>query len=155
MRLKPLTLVGVLLAFALLLPAVAQQPVKPFHDGTVWDIVFVRVKAGMTERYLRHIAGEWKREQDAIKKAGYIMDYKVIVTEPHSTQDYNVILMTQFKDLASLEGNSDKIEALAMEMFGGQQKVESGYEERASYREVVGNRLGREIILEPKRPGTK
>lgn len=131
------------------LAALAQQA-KPYHEGPVWTIAYIRAKAGMEDRYLRYLTTEWKNEQEAMKKAGYSLDYKVIVTEAHGAQDFNVILMTQFKDLASLEANSEKVEALGQQLGGGQQKVESGYQDRASYREVLGDRLGREIILTPK-----
>ncbi len=133
------------------LPATAQQATpKPYHEGSVWDIAFIRVKAGMEERYLRYIADSFKRESEALKKAGYVLDYKVITTEAHGLEDFNVMLMTEFKDLASLEANSEKMEALALQLEGGEQKMETGYQERANYREVLGNRLGREIILSPK-----
>jgi hypothetical protein len=147
------SLLAVAVAVGLLCPliAVAQQaPPKPYHEGPVWTIAYIRAKAGFEDRYLRYLAGEWKNEQEAMKKAGYTLDYKVIVTEPHASQDFNIILMTQFKDLATLEANSDKMEALAQQLAGGQPKVESGYQDRASYREVLGDRLGREIILAPK-----
>jgi len=155
-RWLPLVLFS-LLIMALMLPlaATAQQAsqqttVKPYHEGPVWDIAFIRVKAGMGDRYMRYLSDEWKREQEGQKNAGYILDYKVIATEAHDAQDYDVILMTEFKDLATMEANSDKMEALSLKMFGGMPKVENGYEQRASYREVVGDRLGREIVLEPK-----
>jgi hypothetical protein len=60
------------------------------------------------------------------------------------------MLMTEYKDLASMEANSEKMEALGLQLVGGQQKMESGYQDRASYREVMAGRLGREIILSPK-----
>jgi hypothetical protein len=132
-----------------------QTTVKPYHSGPVWDIAFIRVKPGMDDRYMRYLADEWKREQEGLKNAGYILDYKVIQTESHSPQDYNVLLMTQFKDLATLEANEDKMEELAQQMFGGMPKIESGYQDRASYREIMGDRLGREIILEPKPASSK
>lgn len=147
------SVLGVALAISLLCPlmALAQQAAaKPYHDGPVWEIAFIKTKAGMEDRYMRYLAEEWKREQEASKKAGYILSYKVITTEPHGTQDFNVILMTEFKDLASMEANSEKIEALGQQLFGGQAKVESGYQDRASYREVLADRLGREVILSPK-----
>jgi hypothetical protein len=147
------SILGVALLISLLCPlmALAQQPAaKPYHEGPVWTIAYIRAKAGMQDRYLRYLSDEWKREQEAMKKAGYILDYKVIVTEPHGLQDFDVILMTEFKDLATLEGNADKMEALGQQLAGGQPKVESGYQDRSSYRDVLGDRLGREIILVPK-----
>lgn len=147
------SMLGVALAIGLLCPAavLAQQAMaKPYHEGPVWDIAFIKAKAGMEDRYMTFLADDWKREQEALKKAGYILDYKVIVTEPHGPQDFNVMLMTEFKDLATMEANSDKMEALGQQLVGGQAKMESGYMDRASYREVMGGRLGREIILAPK-----
>jgi hypothetical protein len=63
--------------------------------------------------------------------------------------------MTQFKDLATLEANSDKMDQLGQQLFGGMQKIEAGYQDRASYREIMADRLGREIILEPKPAGAR
>jgi hypothetical protein len=143
--------IAVVLMFVLVFSvgAFAQEP-KPFHNGPVWDIGFIHAKAGMEDRYLRYIAQEWKAEQEALKKAGIVLDYKVITTEAHGPSDFNVILMTQFKDLASLEANQEKAEQIALQLAGGNQKMESGYVDRSSYREVVGSRLGQEIILAPK-----
>jgi len=145
--------VGVVLLSFLLFPlcAIAQQPeAKPYHEGPVWQINFIHAKGGMEDRYFRYLAETWKREQEALKSAGYILDYRVIATEAHGPQDFNVILMTQFKDLASMEANRDKIEATALQLVGGQQKMESGYQDRSSYRDLIGDRLGREIVLSPK-----
>jgi hypothetical protein len=140
-----------LLAVALLstVAALAQQP-RPFHNGPVWDIAYIRVHYGQEDRYLAYLAGEWKQTQEMMKKAGYVMDYKVITTEPHDSHDYDVILMTQFKDLASLEANEDKMRELEEQQGGGAQKLQTAAHDRGDYREVQGSRLGREIILEPK-----
>jgi len=72
------SILGVALAISLLCPlmALAQQAAaKPYHDGPVWNIAFIKTKAGMEDRKLRYLADDWKREQDAMKKAGYILDY--------------------------------------------------------------------------------
>ncbi len=142
--------VSLAILFALLLPlaALAQQP-RPYHNGPVWDIVFIRAKAGMDDKYTRYLAEDWKREQEAMKKAGFVMDYKVFTTEAHGPQDYDFILMTQYKDLATMEANEDKMRALAEQTFGGMPKIEAGYQDRNTWRDVLGNRLAREIILEP------
>jgi hypothetical protein len=104
----------------------------------------------MEDRYARYLAGDWKKEMDAMKKAGYLISYKVLATESHTPTEANVVLMTEYKDLASMEANQDKAEQLGQQLFGGTPKIEAGYVDRASYRDVVGSRLAREIILEPK-----
>lgn len=150
------SLIALCIMLAMLAPAaLAQQDARPYHEGTVWQIAFIRVKAGMEDRYARYLANDWKREQEAFKKAGYILDYKVIATEPHGPQDFDLMLMTQYRDLASMEANADKAQQMAIQLFGGQQKVETGYQDRASFREVMGSRLGREIVLQPKAMAAK
>lgn len=129
----------------------AQDSPKPYHDGPVWQIQYIHAKPGMEDRYLRYLSGDWKQEMEMMKKNGFILDYKVITTESHNPQDFNVILMAEYKDLATMEGNKDKAEAAALQHFGGRQKIESGYEDRSSYRDALATRVGREIILEPKK----
>ena len=80
-----------------------------------------------------------------------ILSYKVIGTESHNPTDWDLMLMVEFKDLATLEANEDKSDALLEKMFGGDEKVMQGYRERSEIRDVLGTRLAREIILEPKK----
>ena len=146
-------LLGVCLAVCLLLlgASVYAQMVRPVHDGTVWELSFIRVKPGMGPAYDKYLASEWKKEQEALKAAGMILSYKVIATEAHSPNDWDLMLMVEFKDLTTLEANQDKADALLQKMFGGDEKVMQGYKERSEIREVLGTRLAREIILEPKK----
>jgi hypothetical protein len=146
--------IAVLAFAAMLLPSLltAQTaPARPFHDGPVWDIAFIKAKPGVGLKYMEFLATEWKTEHEALKKAGLILNYMVIATEAHSPTDFDIMLMTQYKDLATMEANQDKEEAVANQALNSNdQKMIAGYQERASWREIIGNRLAREIILEPK-----
>jgi len=139
---------------ALLIPTLSAQtaPVRPFHDGPVWEITFVKVKPGVGLNYMNFLAADWKKEHEALKKANLILDYKVIQTEGHGTSDWDLMLMTEFKDLATMEANADKAEAVVMQALSSDdKKMIEGYKDRAEWREIVGNRLAREIVLEPKK----
>jgi hypothetical protein len=61
------------------------------------------------------------------------------------------MLMTEYKDLASMEAGQDKADALLQQVVGNDEKQMQGYRDRADIREIIGSRLGREIVLEPKR----
>ena len=146
--------VAVAVFATLLLPVLmqAQTPVRPFHDGPVWDIAFIKAKPGIGLKYMNYLATDWRTEQEALKQAGLILDYKVIATEAHGTTDWDLMLMTEFKDLATMETNQDKMEEVANKATNSNdEKMIAGYEERVSWREIVGGRLAREIILEPKK----
>ncbi len=126
------------------------QVKRPFRNGTVWDVTFVRMKPGMETAYLTYLANDWKREQEALKSAGLIVSYKVLGTEGHNASDFNLMLMTEYKDLASMEAGEQKAEAIATNLVGGDQKAEQGYRDRAEIREILGDRLAREVVLESR-----
>ena len=126
------------------------QTKRPYRDGTVWNVTFVRMKPGMDTAYLNYLAADWKRNQEAAKKEGLIVSYKVLATEAHSPTDWNLILMTEVKDMATMEANDDKADALTQKLVGDDQKQMQGYKDRSEIREIMGDRVAREIVLEPK-----
>lgn len=150
MRIRSLVFV-IVAAVTLIVSAIGFAQVKrPFHDGSVWDVAFIRMKPGMETAYFNYLASDWKKEQEAMKKAGIILSYKVIATEPHNPGDFNLMLMTEFKDLATMEANQQKADDLSQTVSGTDAQQMEGYKRRLEIREVLGNRLSREIILEPK-----
>jgi hypothetical protein len=74
-------------------------------------------------------------------------------TEDHGPDDWNLVLMAEVKDLATLEANEQKAEAIAVQMVGGDAKAQAGYQDRLRLRRIIGNRIAREIVLAP-RPST-
>ena len=126
------------------------QVKRPYRDGSVWNIAFIKVKPGMDVAYLTYLSGSWKAEQDAAKKEGLILSYKVLTTEAHGATDFNLLLMTEYKNLAAMEAGQEKFDTLVQKVIGDDQKQMQGYKDRLEIREVLGDRLAREIILEPK-----
>lgn len=145
-------LIGLLVAVVLSLSVVALAQVnRPFRNGSVWDIGFIHMKPGMETAYLNYIADGWKREQEALKKDGQIISYKVLTTEAHGSNDWNIMLMTEYKDMATKEANEAKADNLLQTVIGNDEKQMQGYRDRLQIREVLQNRMAREIVLEPRR----
>jgi len=130
--------------------SVFAQMNRPWRNGSVWELSFVQMKPGMDDAYLKYVATDWKKLQEALKAQGIVLSYKVLETEGHTPGDWNLILMSEFKDLASLEANEAKADAIGQQVAGNDEKQIQGYKERAEIREVMGTRLAREIILEPR-----
>ena len=151
MKLKHSSFGVVLIALLIVVASSFAQVNRPYRNGAVWDIAYIRMKPGMETAYLNYLAGSWKANQEAAKKEGLIMSYKVIEVEGHNPGDFNVMLMTEYKDLAAMEAGEDKADSLAQKVVGDDEKQRQGYRDRLEIREVMGNRLGREIILEPKK----
>ena len=141
------SLVGLVLALSVVVFA---QVNRPYRNGTVWSIGFIRMKPGMETAYLTYVAGDWKREQEALKKDGQILSYKILQTEAHGSTDWNLMLMTEYKDLATYEKNLEKADALLQTVIGDDEKQRQGYRERLEIREVLAERMAREIVLESK-----
>jgi hypothetical protein len=80
----------------------------PWHNGSVWAMSFIQMKPGMDTAYLNYVASDWKKLQEAMKAQGIILSHKVLETEGHTPGDWNLILMAQYKDLATLEANETK-----------------------------------------------
>jgi hypothetical protein len=145
-------LIGTLVtATVLLCISVFAQVSRPYRNGSVWNIQFIRVKPGMDQAYMNYLASQWKTNQEALKKEGLILSYKVLATEAHGTGDWNLLLLTEYKDLATREANEPKEDAILQRVVGDDQKQMQGYRERAEIREVMGGRLAREVVLEPRR----
>ncbi len=140
----------VVLIFTLSIVVVAQVS-RPYRNGSVWQVSFIRMKPGMESAYLDYIATDWKRNQETMKKDRLILSYKVLTTEAHGAADWNILLMTEYKDMATLEANEAKEDALYQRVIGNDEKQRQGYRERLEVREVMGGRLAREIVLEPRR----
>jgi hypothetical protein len=131
--------------------SVFAQMSRPYRNGSVWTISFIRIKPGMDTAYMNYLAGMWKTEQEAMKKEGISLNYKVMAVEGHTPGEFNLMLMTEYKDLATMEASEDKADALAQRVVGTDEKQMQGYKDRLEIREVMGTRLAREIVLEPKR----
>lgn len=145
-------LTGSLIVSLLLLGvSVFAQVSRPYRNGSVWSIGFIRMKPGMETAYLNYVATDWKRDQEALKKDGLILSYKVLQTEAHGATDWNLMLLTEYKDMATMEANEAKEDALYQRTVGPDEKQRQGYRERLEIREVMAGRLAREIILEPRR----
>lgn len=145
-------LTGSLVVSLLLLGvSVIAQVNRPYRNGSVWSVAFIRMKPGMETAYLDYIATDWKREQEELKKDRQSLSYKVLRTEGHNPADFNLMLMTEYKDMATMEANVAKEEALLHRVVGNDEKQRQGYRERLEIREVLAERLAREIILEPRR----
>ena len=146
MKLKVLA-VALTVSLVMLGLSLYAQVTRPFHSGSVWAIQFIRVKPGMDNAYKEWLATDWKKEQEAFKSQGLILGYKVLETESHSPNDFDLMLMTEVKDLATLESNEQKADTLAQQVMGSDEQQRQGYKNREAMREPLATRIAREIVL--------
>src|SRR5690348_13150900 len=81
---------------------VRAQSDAPYTEGPVWNITMVKTKYGMTDDYLKAIARTFRGSMEEAKKEGLIVDYKILLGNASSPQDYDILLMAASKNMASL-----------------------------------------------------
>ena len=137
--------VAVLLSlFSLASSCLAQE--APYTEGSVWGITLVRVKPGMLDDYLKNLISEWKKENEQAKKEGLILSYKVISAPAANKDDWSLMLMVEFKNMAALDQADARFRAIGSKL-STEEALKKGVQARAEVREIIGNKLGRELIL--------
>ena len=133
------------LAVAAVTPVVGQIH-KYFTPGTAWTVAMIRIAPGMDQMYLQYLDGQFKKEQDAQVKAGFMKSYKILRTMDDGGA-WNLLILREYASLAAIEGSEEKSDALAQQVGGSDQVQMQGYQDRLKYREVVGTKYAREVIL--------
>jgi len=129
------------------LPALADDA-PPFEKGPVWDIGHIKTVDGHFDDYMKWVATEWKAQEEALKKAGVILDYKVyLVVDPRQGEP-DILLAQEYKDMATAYDKPVADEyALQAKISGSIAKSNQEQAARSSIRTVLGDALLREVKL--------
>lgn len=136
----------ILFILVISIPKVISAQESPYSEGTVWDITFVRTKPGMDRDYLRSLSAEWKKQNDELKKQGLILSYKILSGFAANQEDWDLMLMVEYKNFAALDGAEEKFMNVVSKMRTEEQ-MKAGYIKRSEMRDILGNKLVRELIL--------
>jgi len=120
---------------------------KPYKEGSVWTVTFVKVKPGMMDTYLRDLGANRKKLMEQAKKDGLILSERLLSGEATGREDFDLILMVEFKNWAAFDGLSDKFRALAQKTVGSEDKQMQMMTKRTEVREIVGTKTMQEIFL--------
>jgi hypothetical protein len=107
----------------------------------------VRTKAGMDDDYLKNLAGAYKSTSEEAKKQGIIMDYKILLGDAANKDDYNILLLVEYKNMAAFDGLRQKTDPIAQKLIGGEEQLRQGSVKRGELREILGAKTMREITL--------
>lgn len=140
-----LCLVGLLLIICMPATSTAQQ--APYTEGSVWSITFVRVKTGMADDYFRSLAKTWRSTYEEAKKQGLILSYKILSGDAATKDDWDLMLMIEHKNMASLDGFDAKYRAIAAKIIGSDEQQKNMYVKRIDVREIFGAKVMKELIL--------
>ena len=123
------------------------QSDAPYNEGPIWLITMVKTKAGMSDDYLKLLAKIYRSTNEEAKKQGIIMDYKILVGDSSNPQDFDILLMQEMQNMASLDGLRDKLDPIDKKIIGSEDAQRQGAVKRMEVREIMGNKLMREVTL--------
>jgi hypothetical protein len=123
------------------------QSDAPYTEGPVWEITMVKAKYGMGDEYLKGLAKTFKGTLDEAKKQNLILDYKILLGEAANPQDFDILLMVEQKDMASFDNAREKFDPIARKIEGTPDQQRATATKRLDLREILGNKLMREITL--------
>jgi hypothetical protein len=137
--------ISIRLATYVALTALACTSITAFADdhayaeGQVVNVARIRTVDGKFDDYMKWLSSTWKPQQEAAKKAGYLVSYEVIGVEPRTADDPDLLLITRYKNWAALDGATDKSDAIAKQFEGSVAAASQAQFARASIRRVLGS----------------
>jgi hypothetical protein len=131
-------------------PALAQE--KPYREGSVWQLTFVKLKPGMFDVYMQDAVVGRAREMAEAKKQGLVLSFKVLSGMSANREDWDILFMEEYKNWAALDGLSEKLAAIETKAHGTVERAVEAKVKRTDVREVVGEKMMQELIIGSSEP---
>ena len=123
------------------------QSDAPYTEGPVWTVTMVKTKTGMTDEYLKELAKTLKASLEEAKKQNLVLDYKILLGNPATPQDFNILIMVESKNMAAQDNTREKFDPIARKVVGTTDQQQAIQVKRLDIREILGTKLMREITL--------
>jgi hypothetical protein len=134
------------LSFGIASPCVAQSD-APYTEGPVWNITMVKTKAGLGDAYLKELAKTLKASFEEAKKQNLVIDYKILLGNAATPQDFDILIMVESKNMAAQDNAREKFDPIARKIVGTTDQQQAIQVKRLDIREIIGTKLMREITL--------
>lgn len=132
-------------AFVLSLPASAQLGTT-YSEGPVTEVTYLKIEYGHFDEYVDWLNSTWKPLNEAKKKAGLIVDYRVYTARPRNPEEPNVIFMITYPNMAAFDRRVEENE-VGVKLIGSAKEQDAARIARSAYRTRLGTELIREVIL--------
>ena len=127
--------------------SVAQADGRNWNDGPVINVSAIRTLDGHFDDYMKWLATGFKKQEEAAKKAGLVLSYRVLVAEPRTPNDPDIYLVIEYKNWAALDGLGGKFDALSTQTEGSPDKAAASSAERGKIRTILGSQTMQEALL--------
>jgi hypothetical protein len=141
---KLLWLAPVFFALLAALPTYAQSP--NYDVGPIWRVTYYHIKPGQSEAFWKDFRENIKPIYDAVKKEGWLTDYKVWTSvTADSPNDWDVAVAILFPNWASLDQIDAKAATISTKHYGSREAMLEAGKKRNEIREVIASKLAHEV----------
>ena len=113
------------------------QSDAPYTEGPVWTVTMVKTKTGMTDEYLKELAKTLKGTLEEAKKQNLVLDYKILLGNPATPQDFNILIMVESKNMAAQDNTREKFDPIARKVVGTTDQQQAMQVKRLDIREIM------------------
>lgn len=125
----------------------AQTGSKPYSEGSVWQVSFIKLKPNASDEYLKSLGVTWRKAHEEAIKQGIILGYKVLKGQAANNDDWDIMLMAQYKNMGAMDNISDKWDAIYKSVVGTEEQQKTLNQNRVSLRDIYGGKIVREVIF--------
>ena len=118
-----------------------------YSEGPIIQVTSIRTVDGRFDEYVKWLDTVWKAEQEASKKAGYILSYEVLSVDPRGPDDPDVYLVITYANFAALDGGLAKGDAIAKQIEGSVEAANKSETDRSKIRRVLGTQTMQRLNL--------
>ena len=128
----------------------AKVALETYDEGPVWQMMSFKTKPGRTELHLKSIATVWEHQLKLAVEKGVLEDYKVLTKWSANPQDWNIMVIEIFPNMASYDTfwkDWAEIDAETIETDLFKQRMEGLV---SNGTEFLGTVFAREVHLKPQ-----
>jgi hypothetical protein len=118
-----------------------------YTEGPVVNVAAIRTEPGKFDDYMKWVDTVWKARQEAAKKMGDVVSYRVVTVETRGENDPDLYLVVNYKNWATQDAGTAKGDAISKETEGSVEAANKSSIDRGKIRRVLGSWTGQELLL--------
>jgi hypothetical protein len=128
----------------------ARVALETYEEGPVWQIMKFRTAPGKTELHLKNIATVWEHQLKLAVDKGVLVDYKVLTKWSSNPDDWNIMVIEIFPEMASYDSFWQDWAAIDSETIETPEFQERFERLESTGTEFLGTEFAREVRLKPQ-----
>ncbi len=101
----------------------------------------------MGDAYLNDLRATIARQFAEAKRQGLLLSWKLLRAPAANRDDWDVMIMAEYRNMAALDGLREKSEPIAATIAGTAEQRQARAVARLELREILGSKLARELVL--------